>query len=75
MMRKRNKNQEQEKTIKILNMLLNGKNDTINFIEGYSSMILEAKRKASEELKEQDRTGLKILTPKQLLQRLPIALA
>ena len=38
-------------------------------------MILEAKRKASEELKEQDRTGLKILTPKQLLQRLPIALA
>ena len=75
MMRKRNKNQEQEKTIKILNMLFNGKNDTINFIEGYSSMILEAKRKASEELKEQDRTGLKILTPKQLLQRLPIALA
>ena len=73
-MRKRNKNQEQEKTIKILNMLFNGKND-IYFIEGYSSMILEAKRKASEELKEQDRTGLKILTPKQLLQRLPIALA
>ena len=68
-MRKRNK------TIKILDMLFNGKNDTINFIEGYSSMILEAKRKASEELKEQDRTGLKILTPKQLLQRLPIALA
>ena len=74
-MRKRNKNQEQEKTIKIPNMLFNSKNNTINFIEGYSSTILEAKRKASEELKKQDGTGLKILTPKQFLQRLPIALA
>ena len=74
-MRKRNKNQEQEKTIKIPNMLFNSKNNAVNFIEGYSSMILEAKRKASEELKKQDGTGLKILTPKQFLQRLPIALA
>ena len=32
-------------------------------------MILEAKRKATEE------KGLKILTPKQMLQRLPIALS
>ena len=31
-------------------------------------MILEAKRKAAEELKEQKGTGLKILIPKQLLQ-------
>ena len=38
-------------------------------------MILEAKRKASEELKKEEGTGLKILTPKQMLQRLPIALA
>ena len=35
-------------------------------------MILEAKKKAEE---EQIGTGLKILTPKQILQRLPIALA
>ena len=33
-------------------------------------MILEAKRPA-----KQEGTGLKILTPKQMLQRLPIALA
>ena len=33
-------------------------------------MILEAKR-----LAKQEGTGLKILTPKQMLQRLPIALA
>ena len=56
-------------------MLFNGRNDTINFIAGYGSMILEAKRKATEELKEQEGTRLKILTPKQMLQRLPIALA
>ena len=35
-------------------------------------MILEAKKKAAE---EQKGTWLKILTPKQMLQRLPIALA
>ena len=57
-------------------MLFNGRNDAINFIEGYSSMVPEAKRKASEELKEQEgTTRLKILTPRQMLQRLPIALA
>ena len=36
-------------------------------------MILEAKKKAAEEPTKG--TGLKILTPKQLFQRLPIALA
>ena len=35
-------------------------------------MILEARKRAVE---EQDGTGFKILTPKQMLQRLPIALA
>ena len=35
-------------------------------------MILEAKTKTAE---EQGGTGLKILTPKQMIQRLPIALA
>ena len=37
----------------------------------YGSMILEAKKLA----KEQEGTGLKILTPNQMLKRLPIALA
>ena len=58
-----------------LNMLLNGRNDVINFIEGYSSMILEAKKRAAEEETEQGRTGRKIITPKQMLQILLIALA
>ena len=35
-------------------------------------MILEAKKRAAEKQKEQEGTGLKILTPKQMLQRLPI---
>ena len=43
---------------------------TIKFIEGYGSMIFEAKR-----LARQEREGLKILTTNQLLKRLPIALA
>ena len=36
-------------------------------------MILEVKKRAAEE--QTEGTGLKILTPKQVLQRLPIALA
>ena len=56
-------------------MLFNGRIVVINFIEDYSSMILEARKKAAGEIKEQDGTGLKILTPKQMLQRLAIALA
>ena len=50
-------------------MLFNGRNDAIHIVEDFDSMILEAKRKATEG------KGLKILTSKQMLQRLPIALA
>ena len=45
MIRKASKTQEQEKTLKNLNMPFNGRNDAINFIEGYSSMILGAKKR------------------------------
>ena len=63
----------QGNTLANISMLFNGKNDAIKFIEDYGSMILEVKRKAVEE--PTTGTGLKISTPKQLLQRLPIALA
>ena len=53
-----------------MNVLVNARNNAIKFIEDYGSMILEAKR-----LAKQEGTGLKILTPEQMLQRLPIALA
>ena len=44
------------------------RNKAIKFYDDCSSMMFEAKLKATK------RTGLKILTPKQMLQRLPIAL-
>ena len=52
-------------------MLYNARNDSIKFIEDYGSMILEAKKLA----REHEETGLKILTPNQMLKRLPIAIA
>ena len=50
-------------------MLYNARKETINFFDDYSSMMSESKNKATEG------TGLKLLTPRQMLQRLPIALA
>ena len=51
-------------------MLYNARNEAINFFDEYSSMVSEAKYKVKNEGR-----GLKILTPKRLLQRLPIAFA
>ena len=51
-------------------MLYEARNQAINFFGEYSSIVSEAKSKAKYEGKE-----LKILAPKQLLQRLPIAFA
>ena len=70
--RKGNKNAEQRKTVANINMLYNARNDAIKFIEDYGSMILEARKLAREDQKGK---GLKILTPNQMLKRLPIALA
>ena len=69
--RKGNKNAEQRKTLANINILYNARNSAIKFIEDYGSMILEAKKLA----REQEGTGLKILTPNQMLKRLSIALA
>ena len=69
--RKGNKNAKQRKSLANINMLYNARNDAIKFIEDYGSMILEAKKLA----REQEGTGLKILTSNQMLKRLQIALA
>ena len=69
--RKGNKNVKQRETLANLNMFYNAREEAIKFIEDYGSMILEARKLA----KEQEGTGLKILTPNQMLKRLPIALA
>ena len=54
-------------------MLYKTRNDAIKFYDDYSLMMSEVKNKAKQN--ETKGTGLKILTPKQMLQRLPIALA
>ena len=50
-------------------MLYKARNSVIEFFDDYSSMVSEAKLTATKG------TELKILTPKQMLQRLLIALA
>ena len=50
-------------------MLYKARNEAIKFYDDYSLMMSEAKQN------ETKGTGLKILTPKQMLQRLPIVLA
>ena len=50
-------------------MLYKARNKAINFLDDYSSMVSEAKSKATKG------AGLRISTPKQILQRLQIALA
>ena len=51
-----------------IEMLYKARNNIIKFYDDYSSMVSEAKHKATK------RAGLKISTPKQMLKRLPIAL-
>ena len=70
MIRIGNKNANQKNILANANILYNARNGVIKFIQDYGSMTLEAKR-----LAKQKGTGLKILTPNQMLKRLPIALA
>ena len=53
-------------TLYNIEMLSKIRNDTIKFYEEWSSMVSEAKHKATTG------TRIKILTPKQMLQSLPI---
>ena len=50
-------------------MLYKARNNVIEFFDDYSSIVSEVKLKANKV------TGLKIITPKQMLQRLRIAIA
>ena len=69
--RKGHKNSVQKRTLSIIENHFNAREKAIKFIEDYGSMVLEARRLA----KEQEGKRLKILTPNQMLKRLPIALA
>ena len=52
-----------------IEMFYKARNSVIKFFDDYFLMVSEAKHKATKG------TGLKILNPKQMFQRLPIALA
>ena len=54
-------------------MLYKERNEAIKFYDDYSLIMSKVKTKAKQN--ETKGTGLKILTPKQMVQRLPIALA
>ena len=68
---KKHRSKEQKNTLYNIEMLYKARNEAIKFYDDYSLIMSEAKTKA----KAIKGTGLKILTPKQMLQRLPIALA
>ena len=45
--RKKKKTEEQNKTLANLNILFNGRNDPIKFVEYYGSVILEARKSSN----------------------------
>ena len=59
-----NKNDNQKRTLANINMFYNARDNAIKFIQDYGGMILEGKKQA----REQEGTGLKILTPNQMLK-------
>ena len=64
----KHKSKEQKNTLYNIEMRYKVINETIKFYDGYYSMLSEAKYRATKGI------GIKILSPKQMLQRLPIAL-
>ena len=67
------KTPEQEKIINNLERFYLSRQEVINFFRDLTEMLSDANYKAKQN--ETKGKGLKILTPKQMLQRLPIALA
>ena len=67
------KNSEQEKVVTNLDNFYKSREEVFNFFRDYTKMFFDASYEAKQD--ETKGTGLKILTPKQMLQRLPIALA
>ena len=67
------KTPEQKEVINNLEKFYNSREEVINFFRDYVEMLADANYNAKQN--ETMGKGLKILTPKQMLQRLPIALA
>ena len=64
---------EQKNVIDNLNKFYNSREEVINFLRDYIEMLSDSNYNPKQN--ETKGTGLKILTPKQMLQRLPITLA
>ena len=64
---------EQKEVINNLEKCYISREEVFNFFRDYGKMVLDAAYKSKQN--ETKGKGLKILTPKQMLQRLPIALA
>ena len=64
---------EQKEVINNLEKFYNSREEVINFFRDYVEMLSDANYNAKQN--ETKGKGLKILTPKQMIQRLPIALA
>ena len=67
------KTDNQNEVISSLENFYISREEVINFFKDYGKMVLDAAYKSEQN--ETKGKGLKILTPKQMLQRLPIALA
>ena len=67
------KNSEQKEMIKNLHNFYKSREEVINFFRDYTEMLSDANYSARQN--KTKGTGFKISTPKQMLQRLPIALA
>ena len=63
------KSEEQESAMKNINTLYKWRKKVIKFFNDYSKILFEAKHKTKHG------EGLKVLIPKKMLKRLPIALA
>ena len=66
---KKHRSKEQKNTLHNIEMLYKVRNQAIKFYDDYSLIMPQSKTKATKG------TGLKILTHKQMLQRIPITLA
>ena len=64
---------EQKEVINNLEKFYNSREEVINFFRDYVEILSDANYNAKQN--ETERKGLKILTPKKIIQRLPIALA
>ena len=67
------KNDEQKKVINNIKIFLKSREEVFNFFKDYTRIYIDPNYEAKQD--QIKGTGLKILTPKQMLQRLPIALA